>query len=106
MNLLEVPCGGMYAVARQANTVNKIFSRTNISSAFVRLFVGIAIMLQTNAPPEAASMKPDLPVDIILHPRRSVIDLQFAALDREVASVFRAVQKAAEKQQATPPASA
>src|SRR5882762_612465 len=57
----------MYAVARQANTVNKIFSRTNISSAFARLFVGIAIMLQTNAPPEAASMKPDLPVDIILH---------------------------------------
>jgi len=40
------------------------------------------------------------PVDVILHPRRSVIDLDFAALDREVASVFRAIQKAIYKQQA------
>jgi ribonuclease P protein component len=39
------------------------------------------------------------PVDVILHPRKSVIDLEFAALDREVANVFRAIQKAAEKQQ-------
>jgi ribonuclease P protein component len=39
------------------------------------------------------------PVDIVLHPRRSVIDLDFTALDREVASVFRAIQNAAEKQQ-------
>ena len=39
------------------------------------------------------------PVDVILHPRRSVIDLEFAALEREVASVFRAIQNAAEKQQ-------
>jgi ribonuclease P protein component len=38
------------------------------------------------------------PVDVILHPRRSVIDLEFAALDREVANVFRAIQKAVEKQ--------
>jgi ribonuclease P protein component len=38
------------------------------------------------------------PVDVILHPRKSVIDLEFAALDREVANVFRAIQKAAEKQ--------
>jgi ribonuclease P protein component len=40
------------------------------------------------------------PVDVILHPRRSVIDLDFAVLDREVASVFRAIQKAVGKQQA------
>ena len=39
------------------------------------------------------------PVDIILHPRRSVIDLEFATLDREVANLFRTIQKAAEKQQ-------
>ncbi len=39
------------------------------------------------------------PVDIVLHPRRSVIDLEFAALDREVANVFRAIQSAAQKQQ-------
>jgi ribonuclease P protein component len=37
------------------------------------------------------------PVDVILHPRRSVIDLEFAALEREVRNVFRAIQKAAEK---------
>lgn len=43
------------------------------------------------------------PVDIVLHPRRSVIDLEFTALDREVASVFRAIQNAAEKQQNSPP---
>jgi len=40
------------------------------------------------------------PVDVILHPRRSVIDLDFATLEREVAQVFRAVQRAVEKQQA------
>ena len=39
------------------------------------------------------------PVDIVLHPRRSVIDLEFAKLDREVANVFRAIQIAVEKQQ-------
>jgi ribonuclease P protein component len=43
------------------------------------------------------------PVDIVLHPRRSVIDLEFTALDREVASVFRAIQNAAEKQQKSTP---
>lgn len=40
-----------------------------------------------------------LPVDVILHPRRSVIDLDFATLDREVAKVFQAIQRAAEAQQ-------
>ena len=40
------------------------------------------------------------PVDVILHPRRSVIDLDFATLDREVGNVFRAIQKAIQKQQA------
>lgn len=39
------------------------------------------------------------PVDVILHPRRSVIDLDFATLDREVANVFRSIQKAVEKLQ-------
>jgi ribonuclease P protein component len=38
------------------------------------------------------------PVDVILHPRRSVIDLEFATLEREVGNVFRAIQSAAEKQ--------
>lgn len=33
------------------------------------------------------------PIDVILHPRRSVIDLDFATLDREVAQVFRNIQK-------------
>jgi ribonuclease P protein component len=34
------------------------------------------------------------PVDVILHPRRSVIDLDFATLEREVAQVFRTIQRA------------
>jgi ribonuclease P protein component len=38
------------------------------------------------------------PVDVVLHPRRSVIDLDMPTLEREVASVFRAVQRLAEKQ--------
>ena len=37
------------------------------------------------------------PVDVVLHPRRSVIDLDFATLEREVAGVFRAIQRAAER---------
>ena len=41
------------------------------------------------------------PVDVILHPRRSVIDLEFTALNREVANVFRTIQKAAQGQQTT-----
>ena len=40
-----------------------------------------------------------MPVDVVLHPRRSVIDLEFATLEREVGNVFRAIQTAAEKQQ-------
>src|ERR1700760_1138046 len=42
------------------------------------------------------------PVDVVLHPRRAVIDLEFASLEREVANVFRAIQSAAEKQQRPP----
>jgi ribonuclease P protein component len=38
-----------------------------------------------------------MPVDVVLHPRRSVIDLEFATLEREVGNVFRAIQKAVEK---------
>lgn len=41
----------------------------------------------------------DAPVDVILHPRRSVIDLEFAVLEREVANVFRAIQKATQSKQ-------
>jgi len=40
----------------------------------------------------------EAPVDLVLHPKRSVLDLDFATLKREVAAVFRAVQKAAQKQ--------
>lgn len=41
-----------------------------------------------------------MPVDVVLHPRRSVIDLEFGALEREVGDVFRAIRRAAEKQMA------
>jgi len=37
------------------------------------------------------------PVDVVLHPRRSVIDAEFAAIEREVAVIFRAVQAAYER---------
>lgn len=39
-----------------------------------------------------------LPVDVVLHPRRAVIDLDFAALDREIAQLFQSIEKAAQKQ--------
>jgi len=34
------------------------------------------------------------PIDVVLHPRRSVLELDFATLDSEVANVFRAIRKA------------
>jgi ribonuclease P protein component len=34
------------------------------------------------------------PVDVILHPRRSAMEMEWTALDREVAQVFRTVQAA------------
>ncbi len=43
------------------------------------------------------------PVDVVLHPRRSVIDLDFAALEREVASVFQTIQRVASRR--SPPKS-
>jgi ribonuclease P protein component len=44
------------------------------------------------------------PVDVVLHPKRSAIDLDFAELEREVGAVFRAIQKAAEGHAARQPA--
>jgi ribonuclease P protein component len=32
------------------------------------------------------------PVDVILHPRRTVLELDFKTLDREVAQIFRTIQ--------------
>jgi ribonuclease P protein component len=43
------------------------------------------------------------PVDVVLHPRRSVIDVDFATLEREVASVFLQIQRALERQPAPLP---
>ncbi|HUZ03809.1 MAG TPA: ribonuclease P protein component, partial [Acidobacteriaceae bacterium] len=34
------------------------------------------------------------PVDVVLHPRRNVLDAEFAAIEREVARAFQAVQRA------------
>jgi ribonuclease P protein component len=42
------------------------------------------------------------PVDVVLHPRRSVINLDLPVLEREVAAVFRAIQKAAGRQRENP----
>jgi len=37
------------------------------------------------------------PVDVILHPRQDVMDLEFARLDGAVAQVFRTIQAAIDK---------
>jgi ribonuclease P protein component len=37
------------------------------------------------------------PVDVILHPRRSVLELEHAKLDGEVAQIFRMIQAALRK---------
>ncbi len=41
------------------------------------------------------------PVDVVLHPRRSVLEAEFAAIGREVQTIFRSVQAAAEKRVAS-----
>ena len=41
-----------------------------------------------------------VPVDVILHPRKTVLTLEFGAIEREVAQVFRTIQRLAEKQTA------
>jgi ribonuclease P protein component len=42
------------------------------------------------------------PVDVVLHPRRSVIDLDFLQLKREVSTIFRSIQAASDRSQAIP----
>jgi ribonuclease P protein component len=42
------------------------------------------------------------PVDVILHPRRVVIEMEMAKLDREIAQVFRGIQAAITKGVAQP----
>jgi ribonuclease P protein component len=37
------------------------------------------------------------PLDVVLHPRRVVMEMEFAALEREVGVIFRAVQAAFER---------
>ena len=46
------------------------------------------------------------PVDVVLHPRRAVLSLDFAELDREVAHVFGAIEKGARQKTRTKPAGA
>jgi ribonuclease P protein component len=36
-------------------------------------------------------------VDVVLHPRRSVLTTEFAGLEREVATIFRSVQAACDR---------
>jgi ribonuclease P protein component len=42
------------------------------------------------------------PVDVILHPKRSVLEADFAVIEREVQTIFRSVQAAAEKRLSEP----
>ncbi len=53
----------------------------------------------------------DLAVDVVLHPKRSVLDAEFATLEREVAQIFKivrakAAQPAPAQQKSTPVESA
>ena len=38
------------------------------------------------------------PVDVVLHPKRSVMDIEFALLERDVEHVFQTVQNAVQRQ--------
>jgi ribonuclease P protein component len=42
------------------------------------------------------------PVDVVLHPRPTVLDLDFAQLKREVATIFRSIQAAHDRNAARP----
>lgn len=42
------------------------------------------------------------PVDVVLHPKRSVLEADFAVIEREVETIFRSVQAAAEKRMSEP----
>ncbi|MGD0798714.1 MAG: ribonuclease P protein component [Acidobacteriaceae bacterium] len=44
------------------------------------------------------------PVDVVLHPKRSAIEIDFATLEREVAAVFRSIQQAADRRSHGAPA--
>jgi hypothetical protein len=46
------------------------------------------------------------PVDLILHPRRVVLDMDFTQIEREVATLFRSVQTACDRAAAKPAGSA
>lgn len=37
------------------------------------------------------------PMDVVLHPRRSVLDLEFTVLDREIAQVFQSIRSASQR---------
>jgi ribonuclease P protein component len=41
----------------------------------------------------------NVPVDVILHPRRTLLTLDFTILESELAAIFRAVESAAHKSQ-------
>ena len=46
------------------------------------------------------------PVDVILHPRRTVLEMEFARLDREVAAIFRQIQGSLSREAGPAPAPA
>ncbi len=43
------------------------------------------------------------PVDVILHPRRTVLEMEFGKLDREVAGIFRQIQAELRRERARTP---
>jgi hypothetical protein len=42
-------------------------------------------------------MRPDLPADVVINPKRSAVAANFAELQKEVAKAFQVIEKALEK---------
>ena len=42
------------------------------------------------------------PADIVLHPKKSVLEIEFTLLERDVAQVFETIQQAADRPERTP----
>jgi ribonuclease P protein component len=81
----ELLHGAPYAGPRVGLTVGKVMGKAHDRNRIKRR-MRAAVALH-------ASLLVGLEIDVILHPRRSVLLLEWDKLQREVANVFRAVRK-------------
>lgn len=87
----ELLHGGPHTGPRIGLTVGKVMGKAHDRNRIKRRMRAAVTM--------HAALLADLPLDVILHPRRTVLLLEWDKLQREVANVFRAVRK----QYAAPP---